>query len=93
MRPDERGAPPPPGAGGGGGEKDFKRRPGAERSAYLGVVNGKTGAAEVAGGSHSWFIGNRGDLASATLLVRGGSSDNAVAVTRDMLAALPPGTA
>ncbi|WP_280391519.1 hypothetical protein [Nocardia wallacei] len=56
-------------------------------------MNGKTGAAEVAGGSHSWFIGNRGDLASATLLVRGGSSDNAVAVTRDMLAALPPGTA
>lgn len=65
----------------------------AERIADQGEVYGKTGEAEVDGGSHSWFIGYRGDLAFATLLVRGGSSDNAVAVTRDMLAALPPGTA
>ncbi|WP_280255332.1 penicillin-binding transpeptidase domain-containing protein [Nocardia wallacei] len=65
----------------------------AERIADQGEVYGKTGEAEVEGGSHSWFIGYRGDLAFATLLVRGGSSDNAVAVTRDMLAALPPGTA
>ncbi|WP_063059715.1 penicillin-binding transpeptidase domain-containing protein [Nocardia sienata] len=63
----------------------------AERIADQGEVFGKTGEAEVEGGSHSWFVGYRGDIAFATLLVRGGSSDNAVAVTRDMLAALPPG--
>ncbi|MEC3954376.1 penicillin-binding transpeptidase domain-containing protein [Nocardia sp. CDC153] len=63
----------------------------AERIVDQGEVYGKTGEAEVDGGSHAWFIGYRGDLAWATLLVRGGSSDNAVAVTRDMLAALPPG--
>ncbi len=65
----------------------------AARIADQGEVFGKTGEAEVDGGSHSWFIGFRGDMAWATLLVRGGSSDNAVAVTRDMLAALPPGSA
>lgn len=63
----------------------------AERIVDQGEVYGKTGEAEVDGGSHSWFIGYRGDLAWATLLVRGGSSDNAVAVTRDMLTALPSG--
>ncbi|NUS95523.1 MAG: penicillin-binding transpeptidase domain-containing protein [Nocardia sp.] len=63
----------------------------AERIADQGTVFGKTGEAEVEGGSHSWFVGYRGDIAFATLLVRGGSSDNAVAVTRDMLAALPAG--
>ncbi|QIS14477.1 penicillin-binding transpeptidase domain-containing protein [Nocardia arthritidis] len=63
----------------------------AERIADQGEVFGKTGEAEVEGGSHSWFVGYRGDLAFATLLVKGGSSDHAVAVTRDMLAALPPG--
>ncbi|MEV6136930.1 penicillin-binding transpeptidase domain-containing protein [Nocardia sp. NPDC051990] len=63
----------------------------AERIADQGEVYGKTGEAEVDGGSHSWFVGYRGDLAFATLLVKGGSSDNAVAVTRDMLAALPAG--
>ncbi|MEU1985628.1 penicillin-binding transpeptidase domain-containing protein [Nocardia sp. NPDC019395] len=63
----------------------------ANRIADQGEVFGKTGEAEVAGGSHSWFVGYRGDLAFATLLVKGGSSDNAVAVTRDMLAALPEG--
>lgn len=62
----------------------------AARIADQGEVFGKTGEAEAGGGSHSWFIGYRGDLAWATLLVQGGSSDNAVAVTRDMLAALPP---
>ncbi|MCM6773947.1 penicillin-binding transpeptidase domain-containing protein [Nocardia sp. CDC159] len=65
----------------------------AARIADQGEVYGKTGEAEVEGGSHSWFIGYRKDLAWATLVVRGGSSDNAVALTRDMLAALPPGTA
>ena len=63
----------------------------ADRIADQGEVFGKTGEAEVAGGSHSWFVGYRGDLAFATLLVKGGSSDNAVAATRDMLAALPDG--
>ncbi|MFE3546659.1 penicillin-binding transpeptidase domain-containing protein [Nocardia sp. NPDC059177] len=63
----------------------------AERIRDQGEVYGKTGEAEVEGGSHSWFIGYRGDIAFATLLVKGGSSDNAVAVTRDMFAALPPG--
>ncbi|MCX0272026.1 penicillin-binding transpeptidase domain-containing protein [Nocardia zapadnayensis] len=63
----------------------------ADRIADQGEVFGKTGEAEVEGGSHSWFVGFRGDIAFATLLVRGGSSDNSVAVTRDMLAALPPG--
>ncbi|WP_067548788.1 penicillin-binding transpeptidase domain-containing protein [Nocardia crassostreae] len=63
----------------------------AERVRDQGEVYGKTGEAEVDGGSHSWFVGYRGDMAWATLLVRGGSSDNAVAATRDMLTALPPG--
>ncbi|BEK89904.1 penicillin-binding transpeptidase domain-containing protein [Nocardia seriolae] len=63
----------------------------AERIIDQGEVYGKTGEAEVDGGSHAWFIGYRGDLAWATLLVRGGSSDNAVSVTRDMLAVLPAG--
>ncbi|WP_067782245.1 penicillin-binding transpeptidase domain-containing protein [Nocardia amikacinitolerans] len=63
----------------------------AERIADQGEVYGKTGEAEVDGGSHSWFVGYRGDMAFATLLVKGGSSDNAVAVTRDMFAALPTG--
>ncbi|MGF6880848.1 cell division protein FtsI/penicillin-binding protein 2 [Nocardia sp. GAS34] len=63
----------------------------ADRIADQGEVYGKTGEAEVEGGSHSWFIGYRGDMAWATLLVEGGSSDNAVAVTRDMLLAVPSG--
>lgn len=63
----------------------------AERIRDQGEVYGKTGEAEVDGGSHAWFVGYRGDIAFATLVVRGGSSDNAVAVTRDMLTALPAG--
>ncbi|KAA0023242.1 penicillin-binding transpeptidase domain-containing protein [Antrihabitans cavernicola] len=63
----------------------------AERIADQGEVYGKTGEAEVDGGSHAWFVGYRGDIAFATLVVKGGSSDNAVAVTRDMFAALPEG--
>lgn len=62
----------------------------ATRIVDQGEVYGKTGEAEVEGGSHSWFVGYRGDIAFATLLVKGGSSDNAVAVTRDMFAVLPP---
>lgn len=63
----------------------------AERIADQGEVYGKTGEAEVEGGSHAWFVGYRGDLAFATLVVRGGSSDNAVAVTRQMFEQLPEG--
>ncbi len=63
----------------------------ATRIADQGEVYGKTGEAEVEGGSHAWFVGYRGDIAFATLVVRGGSSDNAVAVTRDMFTALPDG--
>lgn len=63
----------------------------AERIEDQGEIYGKTGEAEVDGGSHSWFVGYRGDLAFATLIVKGGSSDNAVGVTRDMFAALPDG--
>lgn len=61
----------------------------AGRIADQGDVHGKTGEAEVADGSHAWFVGYRGDVAFATLVVRGGSSDNAVAVTRAMFDALP----
>ncbi|MDG3013956.1 penicillin-binding transpeptidase domain-containing protein [Speluncibacter jeojiensis] len=56
-----------------------------------GEVYGKTGEAEIDGGSHAWFAGYRGDLAFATLIVAGGSSDNAVGVTKAMFDALPDG--
>ncbi|MEO9328759.1 penicillin-binding transpeptidase domain-containing protein [Gordonia aurantiaca] len=56
-----------------------------------GAVYGKTGEAEFDGGSHAWFAGYRGDIAFATLVVRGGDSNNAVAVTRDFFDALGPG--
>ncbi|KQR98835.1 penicillin-binding protein [Williamsia sp. Leaf354] len=62
----------------------------ADRIKDQGEVYGKTGEAEVPGGSHAWFAGYRGDLAFATLVVLGASSDNAVAVTRDFFTALPP---
>ncbi|WP_137809351.1 MULTISPECIES: penicillin-binding transpeptidase domain-containing protein [unclassified Gordonia (in: high G+C Gram-positive bacteria)] len=58
-----------------------------------GAVFGKTGEAEFAGGSHAWFAGYRGDIAFATLVVGGGDSNNAVAVTRDFFAGLGPGYA
>ncbi|MGL4305504.1 MAG: penicillin-binding transpeptidase domain-containing protein, partial [Mycobacteriaceae bacterium] len=63
----------------------------ASRIADQGEVYGKTGEAEVEEGSHAWFVGYRGDIAFATLVVLGGSSDNAVAVTRDFFAGLPAG--
>lgn len=46
-----------------------------------GEVYGKTGEAEVAGGSHAWFTGWRDDIAFATLIVHGGGSEHAVSVT------------
>lgn len=55
-----------------------------------GEVYGKTGTAEygAAGQAHGWFVGYRGDLAFAVLLVDGGSSTPAVGVADRFLAAL-----
>lgn len=57
--------------------------------AGCGAVFGKTGEAEFAGGSHSWFAGYRGDLAFAALIVGGGSSEYAVRMTKVMFDSLP----
>ncbi|MDG4664940.1 penicillin-binding transpeptidase domain-containing protein [Mycobacterium sp. 236(2023)] len=62
----------------------------AEDLQGAGDVRGKTGEAEFAGGSHSWFTGYRGDMAFAALIVGGGSSEYAVRMVRGMLDALPP---
>jgi cell division protein FtsI/penicillin-binding protein 2 len=55
-----------------------------------GEVFGKTGTAEYTdnGRAHGWFVGYRGDLAFAVLIVDGGSSTPAVAVADRFLAAL-----
>ena len=55
-----------------------------------GDIRGKTGEAEIAGGSHSWFTGYRADddIAFATLVVHGGGSQTAVALTDAMLTQL-----
>ncbi|BBX97506.1 penicillin-binding protein [Mycobacterium lacus] len=63
----------------------------AKDIAGCGEVLGKTGEAEFPGGSHSWFAGYRGDLAFASLIVGGGSSEYAVRMTKVMLDSLPPG--
>ena len=55
-----------------------------------GEVRGKTGEAEFAGGSHSWFAGYRGDMAFAALIVGGGSSEYAVRMLKGMFDQLPP---
>ena len=47
-----------------------------------GDVRGKTGEAEFNGGSHAWFAGYRGDVAFATLIVAGGGSEAATALTQ-----------
>lgn len=57
--------------------------------ADCGEVYGKTGEAEFDGGSHSWFTGYRGDMAFASLIVGGGSSEFAVKMTKVMLDSLP----
>ncbi|TDV47919.1 penicillin-binding transpeptidase domain-containing protein [Actinophytocola oryzae] len=57
--------------------------------ARYGPVAGKTGTAEIDGGAaHGWFTGYRDDLAFATLVVNGNTSDTAVAVTGTFLTAL-----
>ena len=61
-----------------------------EISGCCGEIYGKTGEAEFPGGSHSWFAGYRGDLAFASLIVGGGSSEWAVRMTKFMFEALPP---
>lgn len=62
----------------------------AEDLQGAGDVRGKTGEAEFAGGSHSWFIGYRGDMAFSALIVGGGSSEYAVRMVKNMLDSLPP---
>jgi hypothetical protein len=57
--------------------------------ADCGAVFGKTGEAEFPGGSHSWFAGYRGDMAFASLIVGGGSSEYAVRMTKFMFNSLP----
>ncbi|MEH0146361.1 penicillin-binding transpeptidase domain-containing protein [Corynebacterium sp. Q4381] len=56
----------------------------------FGDVYGKTGEAEITGGSHAWFTGYRADddIAFATLVVLGGGSEAAVALTSSMLSNL-----
>ncbi|QUR66951.1 penicillin-binding transpeptidase domain-containing protein [Mycobacterium spongiae] len=63
----------------------------AKEIADCGEIFGKTGEAEFRGGSHSWFAGYRGDLAFASLIVGGGSSEYAVRMTKVMFESLPPG--
>lgn len=53
-----------------------------------GEIYGKTGEAEITGGSHAWFTGYRDDIAWATLVVLGGGSEAAVAVTDEFLVRL-----
>jgi len=58
----------------------------------LGEVRGKTGTAEFTDDgsrAHGWFVGYRGDLAFAVLIVDGGSSEPAVATAGRFLAAVP----
>ncbi len=62
----------------------------AKEISGCGAVFGKTGEAEFPGGSHSWFAGYRGDLAFASLIVGGGSSEYAVRMTKVMFESLPP---
>lgn len=61
----------------------------ATRLAGLGEVHGKTGTAEFTGDgrAHGWFVGYRGDVAFAVLVVDGGSSAPAVEIARTFLAA------
>ncbi len=58
----------------------------------LGEVSGKTGTAEFTNDgtrAHGWFVGYRGDLAFAVLVVDGGSSEPAVAAAGRFLGAVP----
>ncbi|GAA3857342.1 hypothetical protein GCM10022243_23530 [Saccharothrix violaceirubra] len=59
----------------------------ARELAPYGNVRGKTGTAQFGDGTHShgWFVGYQNDLAFAVLVVDGGSSKAAVAVTSRFL--------
>ena len=59
--------------------------------AGLGEVYGKTGTAEFTndGRAHGWFVGYRGDVAFAVLVVDGGSSGPAVEAAARFLTAIP----
>ncbi|MGE3287137.1 MAG: penicillin-binding transpeptidase domain-containing protein [Pseudonocardia sp.] len=61
----------------------------ASQLAARGEVYGKTGTAEYAadGRAHGWFVGYRGDVAFAVLVVDGGSSEVAVGVADRFLRA------
>lgn len=61
----------------------------ATKLAGLGEVYGKTGTAEFTddGRAHGWFVGYRGDIAFAVLVVDGGSSEAAVLVAERFLGA------
>lgn len=63
----------------------------ASALAGLGAVHGKTGTAQFgdASRSHGWFVGYRGDLAFAVLVVDGGSSGPAVEAAGRFLSAVP----
>ena len=62
----------------------------AQSLAGLGEVYGKTGTAEDnPTDAHGWFVGFRGDLAFATLVVGAGSSGPALDVSGRFLSALP----
>ncbi|MCW0214543.1 MAG: penicillin-binding transpeptidase domain-containing protein [Pseudonocardia sp.] len=58
-----------------------------------GEVYGKTGTAEYSQGgvnrAHGWFVGYRGDVAFAILVVDGGSSSVAVRIAQPFLAGFP----
>ncbi|MBB5956758.1 hypothetical protein FHS29_003351 [Saccharothrix tamanrassetensis] len=62
----------------------------ARELAGLGGVRGKTGTAQHGDGtqSHGWFIGYRGDLAFAVMVVNAGTSKVAVGATAAFLGAL-----
>jgi cell division protein FtsI/penicillin-binding protein 2 len=62
----------------------------AMRLAGLGDLYGKTGTAEFTGGgrAHGWFVGYRGDLAFAVLVVDAGSSAPAVELAERFLATI-----
>ncbi|GAA1289474.1 penicillin-binding transpeptidase domain-containing protein [Saccharothrix xinjiangensis] len=62
----------------------------AQELAGFGGVRGKTGTAQFGDGAraHGWFVGYRGDLAFAVLVVGGGSSKVAVSTTASFLSGL-----
>jgi cell division protein FtsI/penicillin-binding protein 2 len=62
----------------------------AQSLAGQGDLFGQTGTAEDnPSDTHGWFVGFRGDLAFATLVVGGGSSGAALEVSGRFLSALP----